>query len=91
MLDVMDAYFCVPQKVPTAVSVLNGKNFEEYSLGLVLPGQPDGAQQRYLEATDYLRSELELRISPSHASLLKAGEKCHGSPDLSWKAFFHQA
>ena len=62
--------------------------------------QRDGAQQRYLQPTDYLRSEFELRICQSHQPLLKVSEKCGlempkifwaWPPHLSWKAFFNMA
>ena len=34
-------------------------------------GQRDGVQHRYVQPTDYLGSEFELRICQSHQSLLK--------------------
>ena len=37
-----------------------------FILGVTDAGQRDGAQHRYLQPTDYLRSEFELRICQSH-------------------------
>ena len=51
----------------------------EYALFILdvgAAGQRDGAQQWYLQVTDYLTSEFELRICQSHQSLLKVSEKC---------------